>query len=99
MPNSNEQSAGQQPSPIPEYCVTCRYWVLDVDDKTGTCHRRAPTRNLECTKACFVPTEPLMWCGEYQVAAQAELCKRKAVLHVPPPITVPPLDLDLSMVK
>lgn len=62
------------------FCVTCHYWQLDTDSTVGTCHRRAPTRNLDLSAAWPI-TGPLMSCGEHEPAGPDILMERKACLQ------------------
>lgn len=59
------------------FCVKCSCWLL-IDETVGECHRRAPTRNLDCTKCCFPPTGPLQFCFEFEPLDKIEMEKRKA---------------------
>jgi hypothetical protein len=61
----------------PKVCVTCQHWRLD--EAIMECRRRAPTRDLAC-KACFPITDPLMWCGEWEMCNTVDLQTRKAYL-------------------
>jgi len=68
------------PNPIPTYCVTCWWWQLNETTKLGRCRRRSPTRNLDCSEACWPPVSPLDTCGEHEPATEADILKRKTIL-------------------
>ena len=61
-------------------CVTCKWWLLD-EEKKGWCHKSPPTRNLENTRCCFPPTDPMQWCGSWEIESEAGLKARKASLR------------------
>ena len=64
------------------FCVTCSFFYLDTDkvSEIGQCRRRAPTRNLDCSAACFPPVSPILWCGEHEQASDAQVQARKTFL-------------------
>lgn len=70
------------PSELKRVCITCHWWLLDPDTKLGSCHAKAPTRDLTCKNCCFPPTPPLEFCGDWKEEPRAGIEARKVILQV-----------------
>lgn len=79
-----------------QYCCSCRFWYLNTGNML--CRRRAPTRDLQCHPQ-WPSTLPTMTCGEWEVATQIEIDRRKTILSKPAWSKTSEGDIEIDLIN